>query len=150
MSSVAYQPVETFLEQEVTYELTERLHLGSINPYLYCHNFSGSLIFSLNRGADLIYSKKFDLSDVKTALDTNLNYCLLFMPMIPDNMVQIEKGIYTLRIEADTYSYSANSFIGWCIQHEDVQNKSSFMKYSNTDNPLAFRVKEYKEAILCV
>lgn len=148
MSSVAIQDLYGELSQEVTYELSERLHLGGIYPYLYAHNFTGSVKFSLIKGANEIFSQVINMDYFKSSLGSVNNYILCFLPVIPANPIQLEAGTYKLKLESIDYIHGASSFIAWCVQHEDVQNESTYLKLSNTENPLAFRVKVLKEGVL--
>jgi len=93
-------------------------------------------------------SADFTLSEVKTAIGTTSNYIHSFIPIMPLTPLKIEKGSYSLRLSASGYSPNASSFIGWIQQFEDVQNVMSYLPLDDSQNSLAFRVKEFKEGIL--
>lgn len=148
MSTLLVQTLYTELIQEVTIDSEERIHIGCISPYIYFHNCSGVFTFELIKDSAPLMSVNFTLEDVKTAINTTSNYIHSFLPIIPLNPLKIEKGAYTLRLSASGYSPSAVSFIGWVQQFEDVQNVMSYLPLDDSQNSLAFRVKELKEGIL--
>jgi len=95
-------------------------------------------------------SKSFTSADIKAASGTTDNYLYSFYPVIPTNPLKIEKGDYILRLKTSGYTASGSSFIGWIQQHEDIQNSISYNPINDSQNPLAFRVKIYKEGIKCL
>jgi len=117
---------------------------------IYLHNSpAGSFTLELEDSSGVIMSKSFSSSDVKTASETTDNYLYSFYPVIPTSPVRVEKGSYTLRIKTSGYTATGSSFIGWIQQHEDIQNTMSYNPSNDSQNPLAFRVKIYKEGIKC-
>lgn len=148
MTTLVANPIGAFLEQEFTYNLDERCHIGAFYPYLLMHNEpAGVFTFELLSGAEVLFSKNFTSADIKTALNTANSYAHVFYPIIPDVMVQLESGTYKIRISTSGYTESFSSYVAWLQQFEDIQNEMSYVPSASDQNSLAFRVKSYKEGI---
>jgi len=134
------------LEQVFTYNLNKRAHIAAIYPYLLMHNApTGTFKIQLIRDSVVLLEDEFTSSDIKVSVSTSSDYVHAFYPIIPLNPIQIEKGIYTLRLTAQDYIRTTNSYLGWCQQFEDIQNQISYAPTDDTKNSLAFRLKLYKE-----
>lgn len=145
MTTLVVNPLETILEQEFTYDLNTRAHVGAFYPYILLFNSpAGVFTLSLIKGATVIYSKAFTSADIKAALNTADNYAHVFYPAIPDNATQMERGTYKLRLSGTGYSATNDSYLGWCQQFEDVQNEMSYTPSSDEENSLAFRLKTFQ------
>lgn len=132
-------------EQGFTVSTRKRLSFGCISPYIYLHNNpAGNFTLELLKDADIILTNTFTSSDIKSALETSLNYSHVFYPVIPLTMIQLSEGDYTLKISCSGYSPSSLSYIGWIRQFEDLNNEISYVPSSDFENPLAFRLKDYK------
>lgn len=149
MTTLLVEPLNSELTQEMEYTLNERCHLGAIIPYLYLHNASADYFrVSLKKSGSTLFSKDFTVTEVKTSLSTSNNYAHVFYPIIPTNPVQIYSGTYTVHLEAGpNYNPTESSFIGWVRQFEDVQNEVNYTVTSDDSNPLALRLKIYKEGV---
>jgi len=150
MTTLLAQTLTTQLVQQVRFDLEKRRHIGCISPYLYLHNAVGTFTFEIIKDGQVLSSKSFTPADVKASLSTESNYMHVFFPIIPDAPVKLEKGIYSLRLSASGYAPTASSFIAWLQQFEDVQNEMDYIPLSDDENSLAFRIKEYKEGVLCL
>lgn len=130
------------LEQEIRLERSDRYHIGALSPYIYMHNSpSGTFTITLKRGIETIFSKSFTSAEIKTALGTTNNYAHVFYPIIPDNPIQLESGLYTVVLSSSGYSKTISSFLGWIRQHEDLNNTLDYVPDSDFQNPFAIRLK---------
>lgn len=109
----------------------------------------GTFKIKLLKGLNVVFEKEFTSSDIKTALGTLNNYAIVFYPILPDNPIQIEKGNYTIKLSSTGYTYSSTSYLAWIQQHENLQNNLAYTPIYDSENPLAFRIKELKEGVLC-
>lgn len=136
----------TTLEQEIRLSSNERKSVAVICPYLYMHNApAGTFTFSILSGVTVIFSKTFTSADIKAALDnTTDSYAHVFYPIIPANPLQLEKGTYTLKLSASGYAPTVTSFLAWCKQYENLNNELDYSPSNDGENPLAFRLKEFK------
>ena len=150
MSTIVANELTSTLEQEFTYNLNNRAHIGGFYPYLLMYNApTGTFKIEILQGANVIYYKTFTSSDIKTAIGTTDNYAITFFPIIPTTPIQIEKGSYKIKLSSDGYTYSSSSYLAWIQQHENVQNTMSYTPVGDGENSLAFRIKTYKEGVLC-
>ena len=148
MTTLVMDTLESTLSQSLSFKLNRRVQVGSLVPYLYVHNFTGSVSLSLTGASGTLFSKTFSLADIKTSLGTTDNYHHVFYSVIPTNPTQLEKGEYTLTLAAGSgYSSTGISFIGWIKQHENIQNEMDYIPLSDIQNSYAVRFKEYKEGI---
>jgi len=148
MSTLVVETLVNELVQEVTYNLEERVHAGSFNPYLYIHGYSDAVFgFQLSNSSGLIFEKTFTIQDIKDSLDTNNDYIRAYYPIIPANPIQIGRGNYTCRIYPISGYTSGATFIGWVKQHENIQNTMSYLPLSDDQNSLTIRFKSFKEGI---
>lgn len=147
MSTLLVQELTTELSQELRYSLSKRCQIGAFIPYLYMHNApAGTFIIDLlNSDDDIIMSKSFTCSDIKTSLSTSDNYAHVFYPIIPTSPIQIEYGTYTIKLSASGYTYSSGSYLGWIQQFENIQNIMDYVPADSTENSLALRIKEWHE-----
>jgi hypothetical protein len=148
MTTLLVQKLYSELSQEVTFDLNERVHIGSIIPYIYLHNApAGTFTFEMTGPNGAVFSKSFTSSDIKTALSTTDNYAHVYYAISPTNPVQIEKGAYTFTLTASGYTPTESSFIGWIQQHENIQNEMSYDPIDDEQNSLCIRYKSYREGI---
>lgn len=150
MSTILANELITTLEQDFSFNLNTRCHIGGFYPYLVMYNSPvGTFKIELLKGLSVIFEKEFTSSDIKTALVTSNNYAIVFYPILPDNPIQIENGNYTIKLSSAGYTYSATSYLAWIQQHENVQNIMAYTPVYDSENSLAFRIKELKEGVLC-
>lgn len=143
MSTLLAIELLTELETEIRLTQTGRIHLAGVYPYLLKFgNPSGSFTVSLIRGATTLFSKTFLASDI-----SSVAYAHTFHPIIPDNPIQIEAGLYKIKLTATGYTFSSSDYIGWIQQHENLQNTPEYTPANDTQNPLSVRLKIYKEGI---
>lgn len=145
MSTLLVQRLETELTQELRYNLSDRCQIGALIPYLYMHNSPAGTfaIDLLNSDDEIIISQEFDCDDIKAALETSNNYAHVFYPIIPTNPIQIEYGLYTIKLSATGYTPSDSSYLGWIQQFENIQNVMDYVPVNDAQNSLAIRIKEY-------
>lgn len=150
MSTIVANELISTLEQEFTYNLNDRVHVGGFYPYVLMYNSPlGTFKIEVLRGADVVYEEEFTSSDIKTIIGTTDNYAITFYPIIPPSPIQIEKGNYTIKLSSTGYTYSSTSYLAWIQQHENVQNTMAYTPVYDSENSLAFRIKELKEGVLC-
>ena len=147
MTTLVVEKLFISLEQEFNFTNDSRYHVAAFYPYLYLHDSPvGTFTISLIKDASVIFQKSFTSSDIKTALNTSNNYAHVFYPIIPDNPIQLSRGVYSLKLTSSGYS-AGDSFIGWIRQHEDLNNILDYIPLSDEQNPLATRLKVYKNGI---
>lgn len=149
MTTLVVNPIGASLEQEFTYNLNDRCHIGAFYPYIVMIGSPlGTFTCELTKGGVEIFSKTFTSALIKLSLSTTDNYAHAFYPIIPDAPIQIEKGTYKLKISTSGYTETATSYLGWAQQFEDIQNEMSYTPSGDNQNSLAFRLKIYREGIL--
>lgn len=149
MTALVVNPIGASLEQEFAYNLDVRCHIGAFYPYLVMVDApAGAFTCELIKGVSTVFSKSFTSADIKASLSTSNNYAHCFYPIIPDEPIQIEKGIYKLKISTSGYTETNYTYLAWAQQFEDVQNLMSYTPSGMIENSLAFRLKIYKEGIL--
>jgi hypothetical protein len=145
VTTLLVETLKTELEQEIRLENSERYSIGAIIPYLYLHNApSGTFTLEILSGATSLFSQSFTSVNIKTALGTTNNYGHVFYPIVPLNPVQLDAGTYKIKLSSVGYTVSGSSFLGWIRQHEDLNNKLDYVPASDSDNPLAIRLKVFK------
>lgn len=150
MTTLLVQELKTELVQEFTLGLSDRYNIGSFIPYLYVHNApAGTFTFTITKDSVDIFSQTFTSSDIKAAEGTVNNYLHVFYPIVPDTNVFMECGDFSAKLTASGYAYSSSSFLGWIQQHEDLNNILDYVPATDAENPLAMRIKIYKEGLLC-
>jgi len=148
LTTLVSQTLETELVQEIRFNLSTRLHLGAMIPYLFMFNSpDGVFTFNLLKGVQTIFSKSFTCADIRASLSTMDDYAHVFYPIIPDDLIQIENGLYTFKLTASGYTNTQASFLGWIQQHENIQNEMDYIPKNDEANSFAIRFKEYKEGI---
>lgn len=148
MTTLVVNPIGTGLEQEFTFNLNTRAHVGAFYPYLVMVSApAGTFSVDLLKGLDVVFSKDFTSADIKMSLLTSDDFAHAFYPVIPNDPVQLEIGTYTLRISSSGYTETNTSYLAWAQQFEDIQNEMSYTPSGTEENSLAFRLKIYKEGI---
>ena len=150
MTTLVSQTLDTELTQQIKFKLNYRCHIAAMIPYLLVFNApAGVFTFELYNEdqSETVYTKDFTSADILEALNTANVYAHVFYPIIPENPVQIEKGLYTMKLTATGYIKTEASFLGWIQQFEDVQNEMEYVPFDDSQNPLATRYKQYKEGI---
>jgi hypothetical protein len=150
VSTLIVEELETgsTLSQEITLEIQERVLIGSISPYLFMQNApAGTFTFTLTKSGTTVFSKTFTSADIKTALNTSHNYAHVFYPIVPTSPTMIEKGVYSMSLSASGYTFLESSYLGWCRQFEDLNNEVSYNAPFVWNNPLAYRMKTYKQGV---
>lgn len=144
MSTLVVNEIVDSLEQEFTFNLNTRSHIGAFYPYLVMINQPlGTFAFKFFKGATELFSVDFTSIDISTE-----SYAHVFFPIIPENPIQLEKGQYKISITTSGYTKTNDSYIGWIQQFEDIQNEMSYTPIRTEENSLAFRLKIYKEGIV--
>lgn len=148
MTTLIVETLKTELSQEIRLENQERYTIGAIIPYLYLHNSpAGTFTLEILSGVTSVFSQSFTSADIKTAIGTSDNYAHVFYPIVPQNPVQLDAGVYTIKLTAAGYSVSGSSFLGWIRQHENLNNILDYEPVSDSENPLAVRLKVFKRGI---
>lgn len=136
------------LKQDFSFKLQTRYNVGSIAPYLYVHNIpAGTFTLTLKQGETALFEGSFTSAEMKAAIGTTQNYFHVFYPVIAEPALKLERGTYTIELTSSGYEYEMNSFVGWIQQHENLNNELDYEPASDVENPLAFRIKVYKEGI---
>jgi uncharacterized protein YfaQ (DUF2300 family) len=149
VTTLVIETLVTELSQDIRLSGKERYSIGAIIPYIYMHNApSGTFTLSLINQAVTVFSQSFTSSDIKASIQTVNNYAHVFYPVIPTNPIQLDSGIYTVRITASGYAPTSVSFLALIRQHEDLNNKLDYVPLTDDENPLAIRLKVYKRGEL--
>lgn len=144
MTTLLCDSLYTFLDHEIRFISPTRIHIAGIYPYLLkCGHPVGTFTVSLIKNSVTLFSNSFSESDISSAA-----YSHTFYPVIPVNPIQIEPGLYTIRLSSSGYSYSNIDFISWIQQFENVQNEMEYVHTGSSQNPLALRIKTYKSGIV--
>lgn len=149
MSYLLVEPLSTVdLVQSIRLKRSERYQIGSFIPYIYLHNApSGTFTLSVEKDSIVLFQKSFTSSDIKSAMNTTDDYLHCFYPVVPNNPIQLESGIYDVRLSAASYANSSSSFIGWIRQFEDLNNTLDYAPIADNHKPLAIRLKIYDRGI---
>jgi hypothetical protein len=148
VTTLVVNPIGASLEQEFTYNLNERCHIGAFYPYIVMIGApTGTFTCELIKGVTTVFSKTFTSASIKLSLGTSEDYAHAFYPIIPDLPIQIEKGTYKLKISTMGYTETNSTYLAWAQQFEDIQNQMSYTPSGILENSLAFRLKIYKEGI---
>lgn len=149
MTTLVIETLVTELSQDIRLSGKERYSIGAIIPYIYMHNSpSGTFTLKLLSGVTELLSQSFTSSDIKALIPTINNYAHVFYPVIPINPIQLDSGIYTVKITASGYAPTSVSFLALIRQHEDLNNKLDYVPLTDDENPLAIRLKVYKRGEL--
>lgn len=141
MSTLLVEEVASVKREEFYLNNTKRYTLAAIYPHLYLHNLpSGSFAFSLKKSGVTIFSKEYTATEMKIAAGTALDYDHFWMPVIPDEPIQLDGGYYQLELLANNYAYSDNNFIGWCRNFE-AQDYSNVGSFNQTFFPMQIKLK---------
>jgi len=142
------QILEDELSQEYVFLFNKRQPIGAFYPYLLIVGApSGTFTFSVEKDSEEIFSKEFTSADIKASLPTSNNHVHTFFPVIPTNPIYMEEGEFTCTISHSGYSPTSSSYLAWLQQFEDVQNDTEYTALSDDENPLAMRIKVFKEGI---
>lgn len=143
MSTLLASELRTELEHEVRFSQTGRIHIAGLYPYLLKFGSpAGTFTISFIKDAFTLFSKSFGAADISPTL-----FAHTFHPVLPDNPIQIEAGLYTIKLTATGYAFNNSAYIAWIQQHENIQNAMEYTPISDTENPLTVRIKTYKEGI---
>lgn len=149
MSTLLVQTLETELSQVYEFTMDKRQEIVAIIPYLYVHNApAGTFTLSLITNSETVFSQTFTSQDVLDSLETTDDYARVFFPIVPLVHIQLERGEFTIKLSSTGYTNTSSSFLGWIQQHEDLNNELSYTPSGDDQNPLALRLKIYKEGIL--
>lgn len=137
------------LYSSFTLNLNRRSQLAAFYPYLFIKNVpNGDFYIGIRKtNGAFQYEEHFTSSDLQALLNTTDTNIRIFKPVIPLNPIFMEKGDYEIYLYSENYTFKRTSFIGWIRQHEDLNNELSFTPLNDAENPLAFRLKVYKEGI---
>lgn len=149
MSTLLIQELKDELSQEFKLNLSERFIIASFAPYLYIHNApAGTFTLDIIKNSAIIYSVDFTAAEIIADMGASSDYVRAFYPFLPDFPLAMEKGTFTAKLSATGYAYNNSSFIGWIQQHEDLNNLLDYVPVDDTKNPLAMRIKIYKQGLL--
>lgn len=144
MTTLLCSDLKSTLEREVSFTEVGRIHIAGLYPYLLkVGNPSGTFTISFIKNSITLFSKSFISSEISTS-----SYAHCFYPILPDNPIQIEAGIYTVELSSSGYVYDSSNCISWVQQHENIQNKITYVPSSDEENPLTIRIKTYIAGIV--
>lgn len=137
------------LVHEFSYGLSQRVQLGGFYPYIFMKGAPAGDFYVTFRNLDGSFSfqKHFTASDIKAVMNTTDNNVRIFLPCIPPTPIYLKKGDYQMYLEAENYIFNRGAFIGWIKQHENLNNALNYTPSNDVENPLAFRLKVFKEGI---
>lgn len=150
MSTLVVQELKSGenLEHVFKLGLSLRYPIAAFYPYLLMVNAPvGEFKFELLKAGNVLYSRLFTADDVKASLGTENDNVEVFFPIVPEYPIHLDRGLYTARLSATGYAFSFGSFIGWVQQHENLNNEMDYTPLFDTENPLALKMKQFKEGI---
>lgn len=137
------------LSQTFRLKHTQRYLIGAFCPYLYIHDApAGTFTFEVISNGETVFTQDFESGELISDMGYMSNYMHVFYPFMPYFPIMLEKGEFTLKLSSSGYTYTPNSFIGWIQQHEDLNNQLDYEPVNDAQNPLAMRLKIYKQGIL--
>lgn len=141
---VVFDTLNSKLEQRIDCTSTGRVQIAAIIPYLLVYNCqSGVFKFSVLKDSTEIFSKEFNLQDLKG--NVTENFAHIYYPLVPGNPLPFEEGEYIFRLETvSDYAATGNEFIGWIKQHEDEQLPMAYIPLGDGRKTYTIRFKEYK------
>lgn len=143
MTTLVCEELRTTLEEEIRFTHFGRIHLAGLYPYLLKFgNPLGTFKVELLKAGNPIVSETFSSAEISAT-----GYAHTFHPILPSNPVQIEPGLYTLKLSATGYAFNSSAYIAWIRQHENIQVPMEYIPGNDSKNPLTFRVKLYKQGI---
>ena len=149
MTTLVIETLQDELSQDIRLSGDERFSIGAIIPYLYMHNSpAGTFTLRLLSGVTEVFSQSFTSADIKSSIPTINNYAHVFYPIVPVSPIQLDSGLYTVKITASGYSPTSISFLALIRQHEDLNNRLDYVALTDDQNPLAIRLKVYKRGEL--
>jgi hypothetical protein len=149
MTTLVVQELRTELTHEFRLGLNQRYQVAAFIPYLYVHNApDGIFTFKVSKNNIPVFSFDFESINIQEAMGTTDKYIHAFYPIVPSSPFQLENGLYVAKLSSSGYTAKSNSFMGWAQQHENIQNKMDYLPFSDSRNPLAMRVKVYKQGVL--
>lgn len=143
MSTLVCTDLITSLEHEIRLTNKDRIQLAAIYPYLFkVGHPAGTFTLSLIQSGVTLFSKSFIESDISLA-----DYAHTFFPVIPNVLLPLDAGLYTIRISSSGYTFADNNRLGWIQQHENIQNSMEYTPINDYQNPLSVRIKIYTKGI---
>ena len=126
--------------------LNKRSYLREVKPYIYMHNSpSGIIKLSIEKSSEVLFEFLFNSAAIKEIFKTTDDYIHGFLP-IPCDVI-LTRGSYTVKMEAQDYEFSTNSYIGWVKEwdqffFEDLEplnypNSMRLITYDNTNFKLS-------------
>ena len=137
------------LSQSFSFNLEKRAEIKGFYPYLFMSNApTGTFTFSVTGTNGFSFSKSFTSQDIKNCIPTVNSNIHVFFPILPSAPIFLSKGDYTMTLSSTGYFYNRGSFVGWIKQFENLNVPLSYTPSNDAENPLAFRLKVFKEGIL--
>jgi len=148
VTTLVFETLVSELSQDINLKNNTRYTVKGLYPYLLMYNApAGTFTLEVIKSASTVFSKSFTSADIKTSLSTTDNFAHVFYPVLPLNPLQLDAGLFTIKLSATGYSANNSSFIGWCSQFEDLNNVLDYEPVDDGQNPLALRLKIYKRGI---
>lgn len=142
MTTLLVEELRTELIHEFLITKQFRNVLGAIYPYIAMVGApAGNFKIKFYRDNNLVFTRTFTSQDLKDSLESFKDNLHVWYPIIPEFPIQLNKGLYKVRLSATGYTYSGDSFIGWIRQHENLNNKLNYEPLNDAKNPLALRIK---------
>jgi hypothetical protein len=129
------------------FEVTDRLQLVAIRPWLYLHNDPvGSIKVSLKFGAETIASKTLTVAEILTLANLPAGrYHHGFFTFDLEAVLNI-KTTYQITVEgADGYAYDPDKYFAWIKPHENLVNTFNENVLFDDQNPFGYQIWGYKK-----
>jgi hypothetical protein len=141
---LVFDVLKNQLTQELTLETAGRIQIAAFVPYLIASNLDlGLFRFTVTKNSVEIFNKTFSPDDLMASFDET--YAHIYYPIIPDGPLPMESGVYQFNLSVvGGYAATANSFLGWVKQHEDIQTPFSYPVIGDAKKPYTIRIKEYR------
>jgi len=130
------------LIQGIELSFTKRYQIEAIYPHLYVHDTpAGDFTVALKQGVTTIFSKTFDTADIKASLPTTDDFVHVYYPVIPDSVIYVDGGEFTIELTQSGYTFSESNYLGWCREFEPQSFKSDQADFIDSTNGLQLRIK---------
>jgi hypothetical protein len=146
MSTLIVDKIDTEKSIDIRISKNKRSQVSAILPKLFIKNSPiGTFTLNVLLGVTSIFSQSFTSSDIKASLGTTDDNAYCFYPIIPENPLSIEDGVYTIKITSSGYTSSEQSYLGWVRDYEGENIGAEYTLASDRKNPLSLRIKLFNK-----
>ena len=142
MSKLVISDLKTTLTQRIRLSLATRYTIGGIYPWIYVHNMpAGTFTLEVISGGTTVASDSFTALEIKQASGSTGNYLMSWHPVLFSAPLQLDAGLFDVRLSATGYTFSDSSFLSWVQPHENLPAGLEYVPMDDSVNPLGLRIK---------